>query len=169
MSSSDVAVWQDLLVAEREVARCRAALHGLPGRHDVLRQALLSPSPAGRQAALDYLQGFPGEVPGLLKEVVDLSVSLGWAKNTRDVLWTARRDVDATRLADVAASLLSEAEADEDDAINLSWLVLEIAGPHALVRLVESLSTNHDSGTRGLAATIRDTHEQSLGSASGGE
>lgn len=166
MPSPEVLLWQEVLVAEREVARCRAALRATPGRDEVLRRALRDPSPAGRQAALDYLRGFPDEVPGLLREVVDLSVSLGWAKHARDVLWAARRDVDPTRLADVAADLAAgddEDEPDHEDALNLSRLVRELAGRAALLRFVETLSARPGPARRGLVAKVREVHEDALG------
>lgn len=165
MPSPDDQVWQELLAAEREVARCRAALRRSPGRDEVLRAALRDPMPAGRQAALDYLRSFPDEVPGVLEDVVDLSVSLGWAKHTRDALWAARRDVDPMRLADVAASLVMTG--DDEDAVNLSWLVLEIGGRPALLRFLESITAHPGSESRQLHAAVRAAHEHALGAAEG--
>ncbi|NEB09605.1 hypothetical protein G3I32_12135 [Streptomyces coelicoflavus] len=152
--------WRALVVAEQEVARCRAEVNRLPSREELLTKALSSSSAWDRSAALDFLYLFPEDIPNLLDLLVDLSLSTGWALPAREVIRAARKEIDPSKLARVALECLSDSEVE--GYLRLADILAEVQAWEALSAVIGKAAENGDPEIREISRSLTESHGDML-------
>lgn len=155
--------WAALVSAEQETAKVRAAINQRPDRTDLLSAALASTSPWQRGTALTFLRGFSDDTPQFLEQLIDLSLSLGWARECIDVLRAARGTLDPVRFKDAVIGHL--ATGDADDYVRLAQLAAEVEQWPTLRAIVERAATSSDPEILEVAQEYTDSHGIVLGAA----
>ncbi|WP_432127455.1 hypothetical protein [Streptomyces sp. bgisy082] len=148
--------WRALVAAEQEVARCRAVVNQLPSRVDLLAKAITSSSAWDRSAALDFLHLFPEDVSKLLDLLVGLSLSTGWALPAREVIRSARKEIDPSKFARVALECLSDGEVE--DYLRLSDLLAEVEAWEALSAVIGKAAESSDTEIRDVSRSFTESH-----------
>ncbi|MEU9112227.1 hypothetical protein AB0D04_10620 [Streptomyces sp. NPDC048483] len=148
--------WEELLAAEREVARCRAEVYQSSSRIEMLTSALRGSSSWDRSAAMTFLRLFPGDVLKLLEELVEYSLSQGWAADAREVIRAARNDGILGKLNEIVLDLL--AEADSDDYLRLADMLAYVGAWETLSKLVDRACSSNDPEIREVGQDFRESY-----------
>ncbi|GAB2485988.1 hypothetical protein [Nocardiopsis aegyptia] len=155
---SDDELWQAFVEAERETIRRRADFsNAARDRPGILRAALTAGAgPWQRRAALDFLAARSDDVPALLEELVDLSLSHGWAPAARRAIAGLPKDDLVPLLAPLVLEHLDTA--DDDEYLRLVELLVHVGAWDLLGRLVARAPVTDDPDTREAADDLTESY-----------
>src|SRR4051794_27473005 len=131
------ATWQALLEAEAAVANRRAAVHRGQGRAGMLAAGLaIGAGPVSQNAALNYLQVFPREIPEFVSALFELAMGHGGEGKARELLGAGRR---ADVLPAVRSLIAARLPAPEpEDYVDMAAVAACLADGETLATLVAS-------------------------------
>jgi hypothetical protein len=155
---TDDELWRAYVEAQREAHRRRADFHDRArDRPGALRAALgVRAGPWQRACALDLLAALPEDVPALLDDLVDLSLSHGWALAARRAVGALPRDGLEPLLEPLVLERLDSADGDEYR--RLAELLVHVGAWDLLGRLVDRAREAEDPGTREVADDVTRSH-----------
>jgi hypothetical protein len=154
----DDELWRAYVEARREAHRRRADFHDRArDRTGILRAALTAGAgPWQRGAALDFLTGLPDDVPALLDDLVDLSLSHGWALACRRAIAGLPKDDLVPVLEPLVLEHLDTA--DDDGYLRLAELLVHVGAWDLLGRLVARAPVTDDPDTREAADDLTESY-----------
>ncbi len=142
-------MWTALVAVEQERARLRAEFWRHAERRAATLARAIDDGGWDRSVALEFLAGFPDDVPELLDRLIPLSISHGWAGAVRAALTVPYRMGDLPGLdRDVLARLDA---ADDDEFRRLAELLDHLRAWTALAELVERAAGSPDPNIRAVA------------------
>ncbi|MFF7212067.1 hypothetical protein ACFZAU_16275 [Streptomyces sp. NPDC008238] len=146
---SDNELWHAFVAAKRELHHCQADFYqNAQNRPDILKAALAGGS-WQRGAALDFLRSFSGDGLALLPQLIELSMSHGWATEARQAVDGIPRDTLLPALDPLITAQLDSA--DEDDYRRLAELLACIRAWPLLQQLLRHAQASEDSDIREVA------------------
>ncbi|MFE3456243.1 hypothetical protein ACFXKD_01775 [Nocardiopsis aegyptia] len=157
-SPSDGELWRAFVEAQREAHRRQADFHTRArDRPGILRAALTAGAgPWERGCALDFLAALPEDVPALLSDLVDLSLSHGWALAARRAIGTLPHDDLVPLLEPLVLEHLDTA--DDDEYLRLAELLVHVGAWDLLGRLVAHAPVTDDPNTREAADDLTKSY-----------
>ena len=157
-SPSDDELWRAFVEARQETIRRRADFYNTArDRPGILRAALtVGAGPWQRGAALDFLAALPDDVPALLEDLVDLSLSHGWALAVRRAIAGLPKDDLVPLLEPLVLKHLETA--DDDEYLRLAELLVHVEAWDLLGRLVARAPVTDDPDTREAADDLMEEY-----------
>ncbi|PJI85720.1 hypothetical protein [Luteimicrobium subarcticum] len=144
--------WVALVAAERDAARRRAGVNRLSTRSDLLNAALAGGSAWDRSTALTFLRTFPGDVPQLLEQLLEIALAGAWARPVSDVIRAAGSAVDTGLFVDVV--LRQVRDRDADACARLAWLLVDVGAQVPLAALLAVARDHDDPAVRDVSREL---------------
>jgi hypothetical protein len=162
MEESDKEVWDQLVQAERDVARLRAEVGRRKSRFGTVAAALaLGSDSSGKQAALNYLAVFPGDIPLHVEAVFTLEMTVGRFEGLgRQVLASGVRAEIVPKVRQCVELHLPEV--DSDGYLILAALLAALEDGATLKRVFEAALASSDPDIRESGRSISEHYGELL-------
>lgn len=152
--SPDDRMWTALVASAQEHARVRAEFHQRAAAPaNVLGRALANHG-WDRSTALEFLADFSDDVPVLLDQLLDISLSHGWALAARQAIDSAWRAGLVPELPEKVLAMLDRADGDEYR--RLAELLEHVQAWKALNELVRRAAASADPEIAEVAGDFRE-------------
>ncbi|MFF3558810.1 hypothetical protein ACFYXS_02030 [Streptomyces sp. NPDC002574] len=140
--TSDNELWDAFVAAKRELHRCQADFYQNAQNRPGILKAALSGGPWQRGTALDFLRSFADDGLELLPQLIELSMSHGWAMDARQAVDNIPRDRLLPALDPLITAQLETA--DDDEYRRLAELLAHIRAWLLLQQLIRHAQASKD-------------------------
>jgi hypothetical protein len=156
-SEDDRKLWADVVAAETQLVRARFQFNQrAQSRKETLREALTGASKPDRHSAISFLQVFSEDVPYLLDQLFEISLSPGWALEARKAIARGPAKAVTPALHQLLERRLADPQTDADDYQRIAELLDHLHDTTGLATLVQTASRSPDPEIREVG-TAYDT------------